>query len=149
MKIQAKQLSKAILFLCHQKKKKKKRKRKKNNNKVDRLCMNFPHHTIQVCKGASISYFRISIPLFCCPLFFEEYLNPRVRINKIVNKHSVDYHPNPSELTSRIYPLIFLQTSQGFISLLNISLIFSQTCISHHGWRKFSNSWCSDYWKMH
>ena len=42
-------------------------------------------------------------------------LNPQVRINKMVNKHTVDYHPSPSELTSRIHPLIFLWTSKGFI----------------------------------
>ena len=45
---------------------------------------------------------------FCCPLFFEEYLNPQVRITKIVNEHTVDYHPSPSGLTSRIHPLKFL-----------------------------------------
>ena len=43
-----------------------------------------------------------SHPLFCCPFFF----NPQVRINKMVNKYSVHYHPSPSRLTSRIHPLI-------------------------------------------
>ena len=33
----------------------------------------------------------------------------------MVNKHIVDYHPSPSEFTSRIRPLIFLWTSKGFI----------------------------------
>ena len=42
-------------------------------------------------------------------------LNPQVRINKMVNKHTVDYHPSPSELTSRIHPVIFLWTLKGFI----------------------------------
>ena len=44
-----------------------------------------------------------------------KYLNPQVRINKMVNEHTVDYHPSPSELTSRIHPLIFLWTPKGFI----------------------------------
>ena len=33
----------------------------------------------------------------------------------MVNEHTVDYHPSPSELTSRIHPLIFLWTPKGFI----------------------------------
>ena len=39
-----------------------------------------------------------------------------MRINKIVNKHTVDYHPSPSQLISRIHTLIFLWTPKGFIS---------------------------------
>ena len=42
-------------------------------------------------------------------------LNTHVRISKIVNKHTVDYHPSSSEFTSRIHPLIFLWTLKGFI----------------------------------
>ena len=42
-------------------------------------------------------------------------LNPHVRINKMVNKHTADYHPSPPKLTSRIHPLIFLWTPKGFI----------------------------------
>ena len=44
-----------------------------------------------------------------------KYLNHQVRINKMVNEHTADYHPSPSELTSRIHPLIFLRTPKGFI----------------------------------
>ena len=32
----------------------------------------------------------------------------QVRINKMVNKYSVNYHPSFSGLTSNMYPLIFL-----------------------------------------
>ena len=46
----------------------------------------------------------------------ENYLNSQVRINKMVNKHTVDYHPSPSQLISRIHTLIFLWTPKGFIS---------------------------------
>ena len=46
----------------------------------------------------------------------ENYLNSQVRINKMVNKHTVDYHPSPSQLISRIHPLIFLWTPKGHIS---------------------------------
>ena len=35
----------------------------------------------------------------------------------MVNKHTVDYHPSPSQLISRIHPLIFLWTPKGHISL--------------------------------
>ena len=34
----------------------------------------------------------------------------------MVNEHTVDYHPSPSELTLRIHPLIFLWTPKRFIS---------------------------------
>ena len=34
----------------------------------------------------------------------------------MINKHTDHYHPSPSELTSRIDPLIFLWTPKGFIS---------------------------------
>ena len=54
--------------------------------------------------------------IFCCPLFSENYLNPQARINKIVNKHAVDYHPSPSQLISKIHTLIFLWKPKGFIS---------------------------------
>ena len=75
---------------------------------------------IQVCRGAYIPYFKINAPIFQCSLFFEEYLHPQVRINKMGNKHTVNYHPSPSQLTSRIQPLIFLQTLKG----VYLSIIF-------------------------
>ena len=60
--------------------------------------------------------FQNQSPIFCCPLFSENYLNPQDRINKIVNKHTVDYHPIPSQLISRIQTIIFLWAPKGFIS---------------------------------
>ena len=60
--------------------------------------------------------FQNQSPIFCCPLFSENYLNPQARINKMVNKHTVDYHPSSSQLISRIHPLIFLWTPKGHIS---------------------------------
>ena len=72
-------------------------------------------------------------PIFCVLLFFGEYLNPQIRINKIENKDSVTYHPSLSELTLRIDPIIFLWTPDGFISReYLISWFFTKTCISHH-----------------
>ena len=65
---------------------------------------------------SNIHYFKINPPIFCCPLFSKNYLNPQARINKMVNKHTVDYHPSPSQLISRIHTLIFLWTPKGFIS---------------------------------
>ena len=62
-----------------------------------------------------ISTISKSIPhIFCCPLFSENYLNPQV--NNMVNKHTIDYHPSPSQLILRIRPLIFLWTHTGLIS---------------------------------
>ena len=63
-----------------------------------------------------ISLISKSTGPFCCSLFFKEYLNPQDWINKIVNGNTVVYHPLPSELTSRIHPLILLWTPKEFIS---------------------------------
>ena len=71
---------------------------------------------IPVCRGVYIHYFKINTLIFCSPSFSENYRNPYVRINKMVNKHTVDYHPSSSQLISTIYPLILLQTPKGFLS---------------------------------
>ena len=34
------------------------------------------------------------------------------------------------------------------LSSLHKFQIFSQTCISHHGCKKYANLWCSEQWKM-
>ena len=60
--------------------------------------------------------FQNQAPHFLLSLFSENYLNPQVSISKTVNKHTVDYQPSPSQLISRIRPLIFLWTPKGFIS---------------------------------
>ena len=60
-------------------------------------------------------YFKISPP-FSAVLFTEKYLNPQARINKMVNKYTVDYHPCLSQSISTIHTLIFLWTPKGFIS---------------------------------
>ena len=64
------------------------------------------------------------------PLFFEECLNPQVRINKRVKEHTVDYHPNLSELTSRMHPRMFLWTPKGFISPEYLLDFISNLCFS-------------------
>ena len=72
-----------------------------------------------------ISTISISIPPFSAVLSSKNYLNPQVTINKMVHKHTVNYHPSPSQLISRIHPPIFLWTPKGFItpeSFLNFFL---------------------------
>ena len=91
---------------------------------------NFLQRPIPVCRGAFIPYFKISGSIFCWPLFSENYLNPQVKINRMLNKHTVDYHPNPSQLTPRIHPLIFLWTFKGFISPKYLFNFFSNLYIS-------------------
>ena len=76
---------------------------------------NFLQPSIQVCRGAYFPYFKINAPSFCYFIFFEECRNPQIRINKMVNEHIVDYHPNLSEFTSSIHSL-FLWTPKEFIS---------------------------------
>ena len=64
----------------------------------------------------SVLLFQNKSPISCCPLLSENYLYPQTRINKMVNKYSVDYHPNSSQLISRIHTVIFLWTPKRFIS---------------------------------
>ena len=52
--------------------------------------------------------FQNQYPTSCCPRFSENYLNPQVRINKTVNKHTV--------IT------IFLWTPKGFIPSESLEL---------------------------
>ena len=52
------------------------------------------------------------MPPFSAVSSSENYLNPQVKINKMVSKHIVEYHPTPSQLTSRT----FLWTLKEFIS---------------------------------
>ena len=68
---------------------------------------------IPVYRGVYIHYFKISPPTFCCPHFSENYLNPQVRINKIVNKHTAD------QRLSYFYRLL------RALSLHSLSRIFS------------------------
>ena len=76
--------------------------------------MKFSSSNISVQRCLYLLKINAPTPIFCCSIFFEQCLNPQVRINKMVNKHTVDYHPSLSELTSSIHPLIFLWTSKGF-----------------------------------
>ena len=69
-----------------------------------------------------------SNPFILLPLFFKEYLNHQVRVNKMVNEHRVNYYFSPSVLTSSIHPLIYIQ---------NFCWILCRTCFSHHGWEYF------------
>ena len=86
---------------------------------------------------SNIHYFKINPPIFCCPLFSKNYLNPQARINKMVNKHTVDYHPSPSQLISRIHTLIFLWTPKGFISPESFLNFFLNLYIPPWLWKSF------------
>ena len=75
--------------------------------------------------GTLIPYFKMNKSLFYLSFFSKEFLNPQVKINKIIKKYSVDYRPFLAGLTSRIHSLIFLQSFSDFISpeyLLNFVL---------------------------
>ena len=91
-----------------------------------------------MCRGVCIHYFKINPHIFWCPLFSENYLTLQVRINKTVNKHTVDYHPSPSQLISKIHPLIFLRTPKGFISSKSLFNLFF---FLHSSWTAFIFSW--------
>ena len=95
------------------------------------------HVLIPVCRGVYIHYFKINPLIFCCPLFSENYVNPQFRINKMVNKHTVDYYPTSSQLISRIHPLIFLWTPKGHISPESFLNFFLNLYIPPWLWKSF------------
>ena len=96
MKLQVKTAFKSYFFVT-----------KKVIKKQTGSAWKFLQPLIPVCWGAYIPSFKISVPFFCCTLFSKNYLNPQVRINKMVNKHIVDYHPILSQLISRIHSYFF------------------------------------------
>ena len=118
MKVQVKRAFKGYFF-CHQ----------KNKKKADRFCMKFSSTFNTRCRVAYIPYFKIYAPIFCCFIFFEECLKPQVRIYKMLNERTVDYHLSSSKFTSRIHPLIFLWTPKGFISPEYFLIFFSDLYI--------------------
>ena len=99
---------------------------RESNKRADRLCMKF-----SLTLNTSVQRCLYLLFQNQCPILF--------RINKMVNKHTVDYHPSPSEFTSRINLLIFLWTPKGFIS-------------PEHFWNFFSNlyipSWLQKSFKF-
>ena len=90
-----------------------------------------------MCRGAYIPYLKINAPIFCCPLFSENYLNPQARVNKLVNKHVLNYHTSPSQLTSRIHRLRFLWSPKGFISPEPYMNFFLNLYIPPWLWNRF------------
>ena len=87
--------------------------------------------------ASSALQFRNQSPTFCCPLFHKNYLNPQARINKMVNKHTVDYHPSPSQLISRIHTLKDTWTRKGFISPESFLNFFLNLYIPPWLWKSF------------
>ena len=76
--------------------------------------------------GTHIPYFKINPLFFWCTLFFEEYLKPQVKMNKMVNEYAATI--NLKDTSS----LVSIDSSGLYLSLQSIYRIFSQTCISHH-----------------
>ena len=66
-----------------------------------------------MCSRCLNPRFKINVPLFCCPLFF----NSQVRTKKMAN--IVTYYLSPLGLPLIIHPLIFLQNLLGFILSTN------------------------------
>ena len=112
MKIQFKRTFKSYFFAI-----------KKIIKKQTRPASNFLQPPIPICRGAYIPYFKINPAIFCCLIFSENYLNPQVRINKMVYRH-IEYHPSLSQLISRCIRPIFLWTLKEFISPESFSNFF-------------------------
>ena len=102
MKVQAKRAFKSYFF-CH----------KKNKKKIRKVLYEILFNPQYKCAANLKNLFQR--PFILLPPL-NKYLNLKVMINKVVNEHSVDSQGRLSRLTSRIYHLIVLQLSQGFIS---------------------------------
>ena len=104
----SRKLLKAVLF-CHQK-----------NIKGDNHYMKFPSSpNNSVYQVSRHSLFQSHHSLFCRPLFLKKYHNPQVRINKNVNKHSVNYHFRnlPSHLSEDSL-VLSLSLSRNFVEFV-------------------------------
>ena len=83
--------------------------------------------------------FQNQFPIFCCPLFHENYLSPQARINKMLNILSITtlvLH-NSHIHNSRIHTLIFLWTRKGFISPEYFLNFFLNLYIPPWLWKSF------------
>ena len=127
-----------------------------NNKKGGRLCMKLFPTPIHVSRCASMSYFEMNALFFCCPLFFEEHLNLQVRINKIVKKP-----PGQDQQNSKQWQLPSWYSKNNFKDTFSHICIILLRALSQSGivefsvepiypnMGNFSNSWYSDYWKVH
>ena len=110
---------------------------KKLNKEADRFPMKFSSISdtnvplsLPQYKRAYIPYFKINPTIFYCSFLFEEYLRfSQVANNKMIEEHTVDYHPSPSELTSRIHPLIYSWSPKKFFSPEHLLNFFSNLYI--------------------
>lgn len=96
-----------------------------------------------LCKGAayvSIPFYQSNSPFSYCLLFLKENLNPQIRINKIINKCSVNYHPSHSGLTSSVHNLIFQENFSQIFLEFSLKPAFLIMVVGN-----FQNLWCSDY----
>ena len=107
---------------------------KKNNKKADILCIKFSSTFGVSVQRWLFPYFKIIAPIFCCFIFFEECLNPQVRIYKILNEHITLVLQN----FLQGYTLLHFNRLLRSLSLQNVSWVFSQTCIPQ--WK--------NYWKI-
>ena len=55
----------------------------------------------------------------------------------MANKHTINYHPSPSQFISRIHTLIFLWTCKGFISPESFLNFFLKLYIPPWLWKSF------------
>ena len=118
-KCRSRKFFKAIF--CHQ----------RNNKKAGRLSMKFFSISVQVHRGAYIPYFKINAPILCCPLFFEKYRNPQVKINKVINK---DTEITTLQYSFRInlkdtFSHIFMDSLEGCLSTEYLLNFFSNLYI--------------------
>ena len=65
-----------------------------NNKRADKLCIKFSSTFNTSVLRFLYPCFKMNTPIFCCFIFFEECLNPQVRINEMVNEPTIDYHPS-------------------------------------------------------
>ena len=113
MKVQVQRTFKGYFF-CHQ----------KNNEKADRLCMKFSSAFNTSVQRCLYPLFQNQRPHFLLLHLFQRMSQPSVQDLQYLNEHMVDYHPSPSEFTSKIHHLIFLWTPKGFISLEYFLIFF-------------------------
>ena len=130
MKVQVKRAFKGYFFVT-----------KKTITKQTGSAWNVFQTSIQVCRGARISYLKINTSIFCCLICFEEYLNPQVRIHKMLIEHTVNYHLVIQNLLQG-YTLLYLYGLLGDLCLQNISRFFSKLIYPTMVEKNVSNSRC-------
>ena len=106
--------------------------KKNNNKKAEQTCFAWKFlQTPYKCAEVPISPISKSTPPFSAAPFFSKNIST---LNKMGKKYTVNYHPSPSKLTSRVHPHISMDSQEVYLSRIFLEIFLKPAYISHQPW---------------